>query len=103
MALIETRYIGENRLTKVNMYADLESGQTVLSVAWTIESGSGITLVVASNDVVNGSEGVASVVRGRFDCSAANVGEWTLTAAATCATPTEVKVAHVILRVVAAP
>lgn len=103
MPNIETRYIGESRLTKVNFYADLESGQSVLSVAWTIESGSGITLVVASNDVVNGSEGVASVVRGRFDYAAANVGEWTLTAAATCTTPTEIKVSHVIASVIAAP
>lgn len=103
MANIETRYVGESRLTKVNLYADLESGQSVASVTWTFESGSGVTLVAASNDVVNGSEGVASVIRGRFDYAAANVGEWTATAAATCSTPTEVKVTHVILRVVDTP
>ena len=103
MALIETRFIGENRYTEVNMFADLKSGQTVATVLWTIEAGSGITLVGGSNDVVNGAEGVASVVRGKFDYTVAIVGTWTLTAAATCATPIEVKIANVLVNVQAIP
>lgn len=103
MALNEQRFIGENRLTKVNMYADLEAGQTALSVVWTMEAGSGITLVALSNDVVLGQEGVLSVVRGRFDYSAAIAGTWTLTATVTCQNPTEVKVAYVLVLVSAVP
>ncbi len=103
MTLIESRFIGESRLTKVNMYADLEQGQSVLSVTWSIEAGSGITLVALSNDVVNGAEGIASVVRGRFDYSVAIVGTWTLSAVAICQTPTETKIANVIVNVQAIP
>lgn len=103
MALEELRFIGESRLTKINLYPDLETGQTVSSVTWAFESGSGITLVAASNDVVNGPEGVASVVRGRFDFSAANAGVWTATASCTCANPTEVKIAYAVINVKAVP
>ena len=99
MPLPEIRYIGENRLSKVQMYPDLESGQTVSAVTWSFEAGSGVTLVGGSNDVVNGPEGVASVVRGRFDFAAANVGVWTATAICACANPTETKIGFAILDV----
>lgn len=97
--LIQQRFIGESRHTKINLYDDLETGQSVLSVVWTVETGSGITVVSGSSDVVQGQQGVESVVRGRFDYTAAVQGQWTLTALCVCANPTENKIGYAIVQV----
>lgn len=94
MALDELRYIGEIRRTKINMAADLEPSQTVSSVTWTMETGSGIVLVAATNDVVQNAEGLMAVVRGNFDYTVAIEGIWTLTAFCVCANPTETKIGY---------
>lgn len=98
----EERVVGEIRYTYLDMTADLKDGQSVTSVTWGIETGSGITFVNGTNTVTNNTAGVAAIVQGKFDYSAATPSDselYTLAATVVCTTPSETKIGTVQVHV----
>lgn len=87
------RYVGESELVTLDFAARLADGQTLTGVSWT--SDAGVTLE-AGTSAVQGTKAT-----GRFTTPTA--GEYTVTAAVTCANPTETKVYFAILQVKAIP
>lgn len=94
-------YPGESLYIDFDFTQELRSGQTVASGAYTIETDAPVTQVDGSAAV----NGAGTIAQARFTLSSgATPGtQWTVTCAATCASPTETRKSYAIIDVLAIP
>lgn len=79
----------------------LRDGQTVASASYTIEATAPITKETGS-EAVN-SAGNTAQARFTIGSSADAGSQWTITCAATCASPVEVKILHAVVEILDVP